>query len=457
MAEIESPLPHNKDAEAIILGTVMVEQGLVPVLINGITREDFYLPSHRVVYAAIRDLYMSHKVIDPITTWDRIQAIEADGRPSGMNPAGLAALLDGTARIKDEHYLLGLMETVKIAALRRRLIRYGEYLANQAKQPDVAVEQLIGDMARRAGEYANDSGESSDLISAEDAVGRTIDQLEERWSSGSRVGLTTGFPDLDKQLGGLRGGSVYIIASAPNVGKTTLVLNVVRGLLGDEPAATGLIVSMEMPVEQLMVKSLSTETRLASQAIDSGKDIKGLPLDRDAQRRILKAGDRLGGQQLFFLEGFKTVTPATVAAKLDRIRALKGRIDFLVVDYLQLMQADGAGKGTTEYQSVSEISRAMKRIAVQFNIPILLVSQLSRNHASRSDRGFKLSDLRGSGSIEQDADVVIFLEPEDWDDETQPGRKLVIAKNRFGAKHGVVNLVFFGHQSRFESVEYEGA
>ena len=461
MAEIESPLPHNKEAEAIILGTVMVEQGLVPVLINGITREDFYLPSHQVVYAAIRDLCMSHKVIDPITIWDRIQAIEADGRPSGMNLAGLAALLDGTARIKDERYLLGLMETVKTAALRRRLIRYGEYLANQAKQPDVTVERLVSDMTRRAVEYANDSGESSDLIDSQAAVSRTLSLFEEQWNrEDGFLGLRTGFSDLDRLLQGLRGGSVYIIASATNMGKTTLALNMVNGILDHDPQAVGLLVSMEMPVQQLVAKFLSTQTMLPTQAIESGRDGRGHSLDKAATRQILMQSDKLAARNVFFLEGFKKTAPTLIEAKLERIRAMKQRVDFMVLDYLQLMSGDGR-PNASRYDIVTDLSRDIKRLAVRFNIPVILISQLSREYARRAKTGFQVSDLRDSGSVEQDADVIMFVEPEDWDDPTKPGRKLVIAKNRQGPKDVLIPLVFFGHQSRFvgvESVEYgEGA
>lgn len=455
MAEIESPLPHNKEAEAIILGTVMVEPALLPTLLDGITREDFFIPSNALVYQAVRDLYQTRQVIDPITIWQRAQALEvAENRQTGLDASKIAALLDGTARIRDEAYLTGLMEVVKETALRRRMIRYAEYLANQARQPDVSPDKLVSDMARRAVEYSNDSAESSDLIDSSTAMSRTLDALEERWNNRNGfLGLKTGFPDLDSALLGVRGGSVYVIASAPNVGKTTLVLNMVNGILRDAPDAVGLVVSMEMPVRELMTKFLSTQTLLASQAIDSGRDIRGRELDQAAKRNILIQGDYLASRNVFFLEGFKPVTPSMVAAKLERIRAMKRRVDFLVVDYLQLMSSDNQRGNATEYQAISEISRGLKLLAVRFNIPILVVSQLSRNHAGRNKPGFQLSDLRGSGSIEQDADVVIFLEPESWEDENQPGRKLVIAKNRVGPKHISIPLVFFGHQSRFESVE----
>lgn len=448
-------LPNNKDAEKIILGTVMIAPQLLPTLLDGITREDFFVPSHAVAYAAIRDLYQMRQPIDPIMVLDRAQAIEAaEGRTTGIDAVKLSDMLSGTARITDEFYLLGLMQLVKDSALRRRLIRYGEYLATQAQQPDVKTSTLIADMHTRSIEYGNDSGVSSDLINSTEAVSRTMATLEEQWSrEDGFLGLRTGFKGIDDALQGLRGGSVYIIASATSMGKTTLVLGMINGILQHTPDAVGLVVSMEMSVPQLMTKILSTQTRIASQAIDSGRNFKGQPLDHADRRLIMLQSDQLAERDLYFLEGFKAVTPAHVAVKLERIRAMKRRVDFLVVDYLQLMSSDNAKANSDQYEKVGDISRKLKVLAMRMNIPVIAISQLSREHARRQTKGYQLSDLRGAGNLEQDADAVIFLEPEDWTNEHNPGRVAVIAKNRTGPKDVRVPLVFFGNQSRFESVE----
>jgi replicative DNA helicase len=343
------------------------------------------------------------------------------------------------------------MKLVKEATLRRKLIRYAEVLSVQAAQPDADPQELVLQLSTKGHELAQNTALLNDLVTTENAISRTFEFLENSWAKGGDcLGLSTGFVDLDKNLLGLQPG-VYVIAAGTGVGKTTFTLNIVNHLLLEATKKgekrVGALVSMEMGVESLTIKMLATRARLST------RDIRRGTLNAQQRQELMRAGQELAAQGLHFVEGFNAITPSAIAAKVEHLRATHGRLDFLVVDYLQLLDSDNGGSG--DYAAVTEISRKMKQLSHRYQIPILLISQLSRNYTNRTNRDYQLSDLRGSGAIEQDANVVMFLMPRDWDDETNPERRLVIAKDREGAKNITIPLLFIGEQSRFESMSLQ--
>jgi len=274
--------------------------------------------------------------------------------------------------------------------------------------------------------------------------------LEKRWAEGREViGLSTGFPDLDKILLGLRP-KLYTLAAATGLGKTTLALNIAHNVVSagnQDPPPVGLIITLEMDVEELHVRALSTATRIDSYLIESGK------LGESEKERVRKASALMAQLPIEYVEGFTSVTARSIAARVEKVRRKYKRLDFVIVDYLQLLDADD--KHENEVARLTEITRTLKRISLKYHIPVIELSQLNRKFADRAKKDPVLSDLRASGSIEQDSDVVMFIAPTDYDHPEQPERRLIIAKQRGGVANVEVKLVFFGNQSRFESAARE--
>ena len=444
-------LPSNPEAERMIVGCAMLDSGLIPYLVSDLSASDFFRPTMAAMFTAIRELHLAGSDVNPVTVVTEIlrrESLSGSGA-SGVNHAVVAETLDGVPRFSRPESVKSYVEAVRRTALQRRILRYAEALSVNAVQRDVDPAELLMEMSQAARNMGENTTLFTDLIDTKSAMERTLLKLEESWGrEDDLLGLSTGFIDLDQHLLGLQPG-VYVIAAGPNIGKTTFVLNVVNNILLEaqrkNEVRVGAIISMEMGVESLSVKLLATRARLST------RDIKRGNLTREQQGELLEASVAFKRQPLHFVEGFASITPSAIAAKLEHLRATHGRLDFLVIDYLQLLTSDAGG---SEYQAISEISREMKRLSHRYKIPILLVSQLSRKYADRSTKDYQLTDLRGSGAIEQDADVVMFLMPRDWENESNPERRLVIAKDREGAKYVTIPLIFFGEQSRFESASF---
>lgn len=445
-------LPANPEAERMLIGCSLLEPKLLPYLISDLVESDFSLPTLGAVFRALKTLHLAHTDVNPPTVMAEIKRYEAaKGVTTGVTLGVLSETYDGCPRFSRPESVEAYTKLVKDTSLQRKLIRYAEALATQAGQSDADPHDLLLRMATTSRELAQNTALLTDLVTTEQAISRTFQRLEDMWArDGEYLGLSTGFVDLDKHLLGLQPG-VYVIAAGPNVGKTTFTLNIVNNILLEaakkDEQRVGAIISMEMGVESLTVKMLATRTHLST------RDIRRGQLTADQRKDIIRAGQELSSQGLHFVEGFNAVTPAAIAAKVEHLRATYGRFDFLVIDYLQLLDSDNGG--SADYQAITDISRKLKQLSHRYQIPVMLISQLSRQYANRTNRDYQLSDLRGSGAIEQDADVVMFLMPRDWDDETNPERRLVIAKDREGAKHITIPLLFIGEQSRFESMSLQ--
>ena len=441
-------LPSNPEAERMVIGCAILVPSLTPYLLE-LHPDDFSRPTMGTLFTVLKELHLSHTDINPVTIMECIGRYESTlGRSTGVTDAVVAETYEGCPRFSGPESVQSYIQAIKQAALRRRLIRYAESLSVRAAQPDLDPKDLLLDMSGTSNRLAQGTSLVTDLISTEDAVRRTLNKLEDGWERGpENLGLPTGFVDLDRHLMGLKPG-VHVIAAGPNIGKTTFTLNVINNILLDaarrNEQRVGAVISMEMGVESLTTKMLATRARLSTRDIEAGT------LTSEQRRSLMLAGQELGQQGLYFVEGFNAITPQAIEAKIQHIRAMRGRFDFLVVDYLQLL--DPNRSNSSRYDATTDNSRDLTRMAHKYQIPILLISQLSREHVKRPNRDYILSDLRGSGAVEQDATSVMFLMPVDWDNEANPERRLVIAKDRSGPKGIQIPLLFIGEQSRFESM-----
>lgn len=438
-------MPINREAEQMILGCILLDNAVAPQALYDLSSDDFGLESHRLVFDAMRHLDRAKRDINPLTLIDHLTVAGFLDRVGG--PAAISALFDGVPRFSS---IREYVRMVKESAIKRQAMYLGSWLVNAGQSADVTAADLLKLAAAKVQELEA-SQSVDDLISAESAVGRTLSALKDRWAAGkSLIGLPTGIAALDAILLGLRGGKVYVVAAAPGMGKTTLALNFGNNIISHsmtDRLPVGLMVSLEMEVEELNVKLIGVHTRIDTYRIETGN------LSADERKAVLRAADTLSRMPVEYVEGFSKITASSLIARVEKVRARHGRIDFVIVDYLQLLDSDEGHE--TDNQKISEISRTLKRIALRYNIPVILVSQLNRKYADRATKDYQLSDLRGSGSIEQDADVVLFLMPADWANEDDPRRRLKIAKHRGGKKDQVVNLIFFGDHSRFEMATME--
>lgn len=448
--ELIDDQPHDDEAEKLILGVVLKMgddvPGMVAELVTELSADDFYRPTHKQIWKAIQRLQSNRETVDFLTV---TRSIQQTNQPAQI--AYISSLLDGVPMYRRASALTPHVQLLKAAASMRQLRALGYWLSAETEAKDLQVDDLIYE-AKSKLEGVSLLRENVDhLISAEEAVTRTMSALEARWASGGSIaGLTTGLPDLDRLIGGIKPGGYYCIAAGTGMGKTTLALNMVNsilldGLRKDRPAA-GLMISLEMTCPELVVKLIGINTRIDTNRIESGH------MSAEDKASFLRVSQEIARHHLEFVEGFGKVTPSTLGAMVERVKQKHGKIDFLCIDYVQLVDGD---KKTleSEYARTSEVSRELKRLALHHNMPVIVLSQLNRNSTQRSNQDYTLSDIRSTGQIAQDADVVLFLMPESWDDKEDMRRRLKIAKNRHGRNETTVNLIFFPQQSRFAILE----
>lgn len=440
MTNRELTLPRNIEAERFVLACSMLDNGVLPQAVGELSIDDFSSEPNRRLFAGMRSLHAQGYAVDPVTLQSELTHMGALEIVGG--PAYIGSLTDGVPRFSN---IAEYVRLVKESSLKRKALNLARWLMNEASEPDRRVDELVAMLREKTAEL-EEARIVDDLVSSHTAVDRTMAQLEDRWATGREIiGLASGYPDVDKALLGLRGGRYYCLAAGTGIGKTALAINFSNHILESNPNSVGLIISLEMPVEELTVRQLATATQIDSYQIETGNISDG---DKGL---IREKADMLRRVSVEYVEGFSKITANSLLSRVQKVRRKHGRIDYLIVDYLQLL--DDEEKRENEHARITAISRALKRIAINFNIPVIVLSQLSREHMRRPDKDYILSDLRGSGSIEQDADVVLFLMPADWTDMENPGRRLVIAKNRGGRRDISINLVFFGSQYRFESAE----
>jgi|SRR5882672_1748897 len=431
------------------LGCVMLDNGLAPQVLYQTAMEDYSVESHRLIFLAMRAIdrgdLNGNRVINPLTLQSELEKAGNLERVGG--PVAITGLFDGVPRFSD---ISPYVRLIKDAAILRKSAYLANWLFGESTANDARVADLLPLLRVKVDELTEDQI-IDDLISSEAATSRAMLELEQRWEAGSgMIGLPSGFPDLDKVLLGFRGGKYYTLAAGTGIGKTTLALNFGQRIVseaGPDGPRVGLIISLEMSTDELMIKTLSTFTQLNAYRIETGD------LTDQEKEFVREKAEEIKRLSIEYVEGFSRVTANSLAARVAKVRRKYKRLDFLIVDYLQLLDSDD--KRENEHLRLAEISRTLKRIAIMHNIPVIVLSQLNREFSKRANKDYQLSDLRGSGSIEQDSDVVMFLMPQDWEDQENPGRRLVIAKHRGGRKDVAINLVFFGEQSRFESAAVE--
>jgi replicative DNA helicase len=436
---LERPLPQNLEAERSILGAVLLDNHALNAAVEKLRTDDFFLPQHRRIFERMVQLGEKQQAIDTVTLMEdltRRGELEAAG---GM--AYLSTLADGLPRVTNvEHYA----RIVKEKSVLRSLIYSASAIQEQALEAADDADVILDRAESKILQLAEDRVRAG-LIGVKDLVKENFERLEKIFSEGRRItGLATGYPGLDNETAGLQPSELIILAARPSMGKTALALNIAENvaLRQREPVA---IFSLEMSKESLLLRLLASEARVDAHKFRTGH------MNREDWGKVTSALSNLGEAPIW-IDDSASSTVLEMGAKARRLKRDRG-LSLVVVDYLQLVVPSNSGRGTNRQEEVSSMSRALKGLAKELKVPIVVLSQLTRA-PEREERRPQLADLRESGAIEQDADVVLFINrpnfyKTDLPEEDRAKAEIIIAKQRNGPT-GNLNFVFLSRHTRFE-------
>jgi replicative DNA helicase len=437
--------PHSIEAELAVLGGLLTDNSAWERVAERVFEDDFYRRDHRTIFHAITTLDSEAKPFDVVTVaeWlDSHQQLEAAG---GLSY--LAALADNSAGAGN---ITAYADIVRKRSILRQLIQATGKISETVFNPQGRNSDEILDYAEQTifGIAEQEAKGRKSYRSIKDLLVKALDRVDELFRLDNPItGVPTGFDDLDERTAGLQPSDLIIIAGRPSMGKTALAINIAEHAALKGTALKGkmtvAIFSMEMPGEQLAMRMMSSLGRIDQHKVRTGK------LSDDDWPRLTSAVEILKDAKLY-IDDTPALTPAELRARCRRIKR-EGGLDMIVVDYLQLMQVPG----TTENRAteISEISRSLKAMAKELNVPVLALSQLNRSLEQRPNKRPVMSDLRESGAIEQDADVIIFIYRDEVYNEDTPDKgkaEIIIAKQRNGPI-GTVLLTFLGQYTRFEN------
>jgi replicative DNA helicase len=435
--------PQNVEAEQMLLASLMDVDRHVPEVIGQVQADDFYREGHRRIYEAIVDLFNVGEPIEPITV------IEQLTKSGGLDVAGGRL---GVLEVMESPYIAASFksyaEIVRDTATQRRLLTVGQ-----------EIEALV---AGREGETGSMVQTAEDLIfglsqkrvrgdfeSAGDLVVRSMERLVEASERGSEItGLPTGFIDLDRTTGGLRPSNLVVVAARPSMGKTAFALGIAEHVALEENGSVA-VFSLEMSGEELVQRFLSSAAMVDSGRVRNGR------LGPEDWPRISHAADRLANSRLF-IDDSEGMSVAEMRTKARRLKSREG-LDLVIVDYIQLMEGPRARRDENRVQELSTISRSLKMLARDLAVPLICISQLNRGPDARTDKRPMLSDLRESGAIEQDADMVLMIYRDDYydpDTEEKGVAEINVAKNRNGPVDRV-KVTFMANYAKFGSIPRE--
>ncbi|HHY42615.1 MAG TPA: replicative DNA helicase [Thermoanaerobacterales bacterium] len=431
--------PYNLEAEQSVLGSMLLSKDAVVVAADQLQPEDFYKESHRRIFEVIIKLYENREPVDLITVTEALRSSKLLEQVGGATY--LTTLTETVPTASNIAYYCKIVEEKSII---RRLINTTSSILSMAYDPENDVESLLDEAERRIFEIAQKQRVES-FYHIKDILFDTFERIEQLYNSeGGITGVPTGFPDLDEKTSGLQPSDLILIAARPSMGKTAFALNIAQNaaIRYKIPVA---IFSLEMSKEQLVQRMLCAESNVDSHKLRTGR------LDEEDWPKLARAMGPLSEAPIY-IDDTPGISSLELRAKARRLKAEKG-LGLIIIDYLQLMSTRGSSEN--RQQEISQISRSLKALARELSVPVIALSQLSRAPELRSDHRPILSDLRESGSQEQDSDVVAFLYREDYynpDTDRKNIAEVIIAKQRNGPT-GTVELVWLPRFTKFASIE----
>ena len=444
--------PNSVDSEQSVLGGLLLHNDSWDNVVNILGSDDFYQSSHRIIYDAIVTLLEHDKPADILTVKE--QVVKSHDEESIGGFAYLAQIAENTPSVSN---IEAYAKHVRELSIYRQLTKIGKELADTAFNPkDIEVNDLLDLSERKIFEIAEQvSRNKQEITNVKDIIKDVVNRVHEMQELKGYKGAETGFTEFDKLTSGLQNGDLIIIAGRPSMGKTAISMNIVEHMAihNSTPVA---VFSLEMPTEQLVIRMISSFGRIDSSKLRDGDMSE---IDWNSFNHAVRAFE----ENTILIDETPSITPTEIRAKCRRLKRRYPDLGLIMVDYLQLMTVHG--KSENRVQEISEISRSLKSLAKEINVPVIAISQLNRGVESRAKTGKgripQMADLRESGSIEQDADIIGFIyRDEVYHDDTYTNPEEVgkadlrIAKHRNGAT-GNIKLAFVGQYSRFEDLAFE--
>jgi replicative DNA helicase len=433
--------PHSVQGEQSVLGGLMLNSEAWNEISDKIASEDFYRREHQLIFQAMRALSEADQPLDVVTIAEDLERRSELNDVGGMPYLGMLANETPTASNVPAYARI-----VREQSVMRQLIKVGNKIADSGYRPEGRpVDDLLDQAETEVFKIAEqkDKGRQG-FQNIQALLTKTVDKIEELFNSDDALtGVSTGFNDFDDRTSGLQKADLVIVAGRPSMGKTTFAMNMCENVAigAGVPVA---IFSMEMPAEALTMRMISSLGRINQQAVRSGK------LEDDDFPRVTSAVNILS-QSKIFIDDSAALTPNEIRARCRRLQKEHGQLGMVMVDYLQLMRAPEAGDNRVN--EISAISRGLKALAKELNCPVVALSQLNRSLEQRPNKRPVMSDLRESGAIEQDADLIVFIYRDEVYNEDSPDKgkaEIIIAKQRNGPI-GTVNLTFQGQFTRFDN------
>lgn len=436
--------PHSIEAEQSILGGLLLDNSKWDVVGDKVIEDDFYRQDHRLLFRVVSRLATQGNPIDVITVSEELQRLgELE------NAGGMAYLTELVEKTPSASNVRSYSNIVHERAVLRRLIQISGEISDSAFNPTGrSTNELLDDAERKVFQISESSaGQETGPVSVNPVLTKTLERIEELFDAPDGItGVTTGFKDLDDMTSGLQSSDLVIVAARPSMGKTAFAMNLVESALIKAEVPV-LVFSMEMPADSILMRMLSSLGQINQTKVRSGK------LDEEDWPRLSSAAKILKDRPLY-IDDTAGLSPTEVRSRARRVAREVGQIGMIMIDYLQLMQIPGMNEGRTA--EISEISRSLKALAKELQCPVVALSQLNRGLESRTDKRPMNSDLRESGAIEQDADVIMFIYRDEYYNEESPDKgiaEIIIGKQRNGPI-GRIKLQFQGQFTKFNDLAH---
>lgn len=430
--------PNDTLAEQAVLGSMLSDKDAVQTALETLKPEDFYREDNKEIFAAMEDIYSVGKEVDIITVGEQLKLRGTLERVGGTQ--NLATLIDNVPTTSN---VARYVEIVKQKSLSRSIIKVNNDILKIAYDQTEDVDSILEQAEKNIFDIAQNRN-TKDYAVMKDILITTLDNIEKMQNKKTRLsGMKSGFYDLDEKISGLNNSDLIIVAARPAMGKSAFVLNIATYVAMHNKVPV-MIFNLEMSKEQLANRILSGEAEVDNKKIANGD------LSPDEYVKVAEGMNRLAGTQLY-IDDSSVLSPSEIRAKCRKAK-LEKNIGLVIVDYLQLMEAKSPSG--SRQQEISEISRGLKILAKELDVPVIALSQLSRATEARADHKPMLSDLRESGSIEQDADIVLFIHRDDYYDQESENKnmaEIIVAKNRHG-ETGTVKLGWEGKYTRFSNL-----
>ena len=436
---IKRIMPNSLEAEQSVIGSMIMDKEAIVIAIEMLLQEDFYYQQYGLLFQSMVELYNAGEPVDLVTLQAKLKAMNVPEEISSLEfVRDLITAVPTSANVKS------YAQIVKDKSVLRALIRVTEDIENKCYSGQGELEDILADTEKNIFHLLQNRG-VREFVPIKEIVLNALEKIEQASKTqGNVTGIPTGFMDLDYKRSGLQNSDFILVAARPSMGKTALVLNIAQYVAFHENLATA-IFSLEMSKEQLVNRLFSLESRVDAQILRSGN------LNDSDWEKLIEGADVIGKSHLI-IDDTPGISISELRSKCRKYK-LEHDLKLIIIDYLQLMT--GSGRTDSRQQEISDISRSLKGLARELNVPVIALSQLSRAVEQRPDHRPMLSDLRESGAIEQDADVVMFIYRDDYynkDTDMKNIAEIIIAKQRNGPI-GTVNLVWLPQYTKFANME----